>query len=256
VIGVELIVRRSMHGVAGDVAAALIVLLVLAGALGYVVISPNPSATHTMDSSEPVGNLEQAAVEINVGAATINMSGSSDIGSDLYRAHIEYSGPAPQVDLNQSAGKLTISQSNSSSFFQTRKFALTLLLSVGIPWTVTENSGATTDAIKFGQLHFSSMTLNTGASHDDITIGPLSGTVPVDVNGGALNVRIHRPDGVATSVQVSGGAVNLNADGHSFHAIGSAGYTSNDFEGASDRYRITVNGGACNVTLDTTSPLA
>lgn len=255
VIGLELVIRHSFHGVVGDVAAALVVLLAIAGALGYVAAAPNPNSTHTMDASAPVGNLEQAAVEVDVGAAIIDVAGSNDLGSDLYRVHIEYSGPAPEVDFDDSAGKVTISQPSRNGFFLgARKFNLTLQINTGIPWTVSENSGAATDTIDLTKVHVTSMTLNTGASREDITLGPPSGTVPVVVNGGALTVHVHRPSGVPVSIQVSGGAVTLTADGHSYHAIGSAGYDSNDFEGATDRYRIAVNGGACTVTLDANAP--
>ena len=254
VIGLELILRRSVRGLAGDVAAALIVLLAVVGAVGYVATTPSPSATHAMDASGSLSGLDAAALEIDVGAATIDVSGS-DLGSDLYRAHIEYSGPAPKVDFNQSSGKLKISQP-SDGFFGNRKFKLTLQLNVAVPWTVTENTGAASDNIDFSQLHLGSLRLNTGASHEEITLGPLSGTVPVEVNGGALTVHVHRPAGVETSVRVSGGAVNLTADGRSFHAIGSAAFTSDGYGDANDRYRISVNGGACTVTLDSTAPLA
>ena len=253
VIGLELIVRRSVHGMAGDVAAALIVLVAVGGAVAYVAATPNPYATRTMDASGSAAGLEAGALEIDAGAATIDMSGAN-LGSDLYRAHIEYSGPAPKVELDQSTGRLKISQP-SDGFFGNRKFKLTLQLNVAVPWTVTENTGAATDTINLSQLHVGSLRLNTGASHEEITLGPLSGTVPVEINGGALTVHVRRPAGVETSVHVSGGAVNLTADGRSFHAIGSVDFTSDGFSAANDRYRITVNGGACTVTLDSTAPL-
>ena len=254
VIGLELIVRRSVQGTAGDVAAALIVLLAVAGAVAYVVVTPSPYATRTMDASGPVGALQAGAVEIDVGAATIDMSGA-DLGSDLYRAHIEYSGPAPKVDLDQASGKLKISQPGGG-LFGNRQFKLTLQLSTAVPWTVTENTGATTDTLDFSQLHVGLLRLNTGASREDITLGPLTGTVPVEINGGALTVHVRRPAGVEASIQVSGGAVSLTADGRSFHAVGSAGFTSDGYRDATDRYLVTVNGGACTVTLDSGPPLA
>lgn len=256
VLGVELIIRRSLHGMAGDVAAALIVLLAVLGAVGYVAASPNPYGTHTIDSSSALGNLDQASLEISVGAANVTLKGTTDVGSDLYRAHIEYSGPKPEVDFNTSTGKVKISQPNTGWFQTRRKFTLTVLMSVAVPWSVMENTGASDDKIDFSQLHASNIKLNTGASQQDITLGPVSGTVPVEVNGGALTVHVHRPQGVPTSIDVSGGAVNLQADGHSYHAVGSARYSSDGFEVAVDRYRITVNGGACTVTLDSTGPLA
>src|SRR5690349_22374980 len=45
VLGLELIVRRTLRGTTGDVAAALIVLIAIAGAAAYVTLAPNPAAT-------------------------------------------------------------------------------------------------------------------------------------------------------------------------------------------------------------------
>lgn len=250
VIGLELIVRRSLHGTAGDVAAALVVLLAVLGAVGYVAVSPNPSATHTLDSAGSVGALEEASLNVDVGAANVTLASATDIGQDLFRAHIEYSGSKPSVDFNQSTGKVTISQS-SNGFFQPGRFALDLKMNSGIPWTVTENTGATTDTIDFSHLRIRSLSLDTGAGRDEITLGPVSGTVTVQINGGALTVHVHRPAGVAASVAISGGAVSLDADGRSSHAVGDLRYQSPDYGGAADRYRITIDGGECTVTLDT-----
>ena len=96
----------------------------------------------------------------------------------------------------------------------------------------------------------SAIAVNTGASSEDMTLGQPNGIVPVEINGGALTVHIHRPSGTEASVRVSGGADSLTADGHSQHGIGDLMYDSSGF-GGSDGYRITVNGGACTVTLDT-----
>ena len=47
VIGLEIIVRRGFHGTAADVAAALVVILAVAGAAAYVAINPSPAASNT-----------------------------------------------------------------------------------------------------------------------------------------------------------------------------------------------------------------
>ena len=248
VIGLELIVRRMVHGVGGDIAAALIVILAIVGAAAYVTAAPNPSATHTMDSSAELGNIDQGSLEVNVGAATLTINSDTSVGSDLYRAHIEYSGPQPRVELDSSSGTLRISQSSSNTLlFQSRKFKLDLTLNPSIPWSIRENSGAATEHIDVA--HVTSLTINTGASRDDITLGEPSGTVPVQVNGGALTVNVHRPNGVPITVEVSGGAVSLTVDGSSQHAIGHLTYASSNPSGVGS-YSIRVNGGACTVTVD------
>ena len=134
----------------------------------------------------------------------------------------------------------------------TRRFVLNLELNPSVGWTIAVNSGAARATINVPHVHVAALTLNTGASHDDITLGPASGIVPVKVNGGALTVNVHRPIGTKAAIDVSGGAVSLDADGHESHAVGKLSYSTGDL--GSDGYRIEVNGGACTVTLDTAAP--
>ena len=73
----------------------------------------------------------------------------------------------------------------------------------------------------------------------------------ITINGGAVTVHLHRPPGAAASVNVSGGAVSLEFDGHQNHAIG----TLQESTGTeTDTYRVDVSGGACTVTMDVAAP--
>jgi Domain of unknown function (DUF5668) len=258
VIGLELLVRRGMQGPAAELAAALIILLAIGGAAAYVALGPAiPTGTHSFDTSGKLGNLDHANVQVDAGAATITMNGSASISDDLYRAHIEYSGIKPEVSLDNSSGDLHISQSNTSGFFfQSRRFVLSLQLNSSVQWKISVNSGAATDNFNLLSLHVASMDVNTGASREDITLGPPSGTIPITINGGALNVIVHRPSTAAASVNVSGGAVSLNFDGRQTHAIGTVTAQTGDYDSAPDRYQIQVNGGACNVTVNGNVPTA
>jgi hypothetical protein len=252
VIGLELLARRAAPGQAGDVAAVLIVLLAAGGAVAYVALAPNPSTSGKLDSHAAVGNLHHAALEIDAGAATITVTGTSALGGDLYRAAIDYSGPKPSVDLDRSNGNLTISQGSTGfGVFQTRRFILDLQINSTIPWTIASNGGASTETFKLASLPLKSMDLNTGASREDITLGTPSGVVPIKINGGALTVNLHRPPGTGASVNVSGGAVSLTFDGHQSHGIGEVGEATGS---STDMYRVEVSGGASTVTMDATAP--
>jgi len=253
-IGLELVIRRTVQGRSGEIAAALVALLAIVGAVAYIAVSPNPGATQVMDFTDSMGNIDHAAVEIYVGAATITMSAGDSLDGSLYRAHIEYSGPRPGVTLERSTGRLRIEQSSSGvGLFQSRRFVMTLELNPSIPWTITSNTGAVSETLKLSGVHVGSVEINTGASKEDITLGQPSGIVPITVNGGALTVNLHRPSGTPASVAVSGGAVSLNADGRQTHAIGNLSFETSDFGGATDGYRLEVNGGACNVSIDTSA---
>ena len=252
VIGVELVVRRTIHGSAGQIAAILVVLVAVVGAAAYVAVAPNPVADHTLDVSGRLGDVQSASLEINAGAATVNISSDPETDADLYRAHIAYSGTKPDVTFDASSRKLTISQrGNNFLVFQSRRFELDLQINPKVTWAVDVSTGAATSTLDFSQVQLRSLSLNSGAARDEITLGPASAVVPVEIDGGALTVKIHRPQGIEASVDVSGGAVTLNADGRSIHGIGNQTYESPGFSSASSGYRIAINGGACTVTLDT-----
>jgi hypothetical protein len=257
VVGLELIMRRAVQGRTGDVAAAVVVIVAIAGAAAYIAVNPNPAQTGTFDSTAPAGSFHQASLEVDAGSGTIEVIGGSDLGSQLYRAHVAYSGPKPDVTFDKDTGALTISQHSNYPFgIGNGRFDLSVQLNPQVSWSIGENTGASKDTINLAHVMVSAISINTGASSEDMTLGPPTGIVPVEVNGGALTVHIHRPGGTEASVRVSGGADSLDADGHSQHGIGDLTYESSGFSGAADGYRITVNGGACTVTLDTTTESA
>jgi hypothetical protein len=255
VIGLELLSRRALPGQSGDVAGVLIVLLAAGGAVAYVALAANPGTTHSLDSSAAVGSLDHASVEIRAGSANVTIGGAKAVAnsSDLYQAHITYSGPKPDVSFDRSNGSLQISQSSSGFAFQSRRFTLDLQLNPNVQWKITTNEGASTATLNLGGVPVGSLDISTGASREDITLGTPSGVVPITINGGALTVHIHRPPGTGASAAVSGGAVSLDFDGRQHHAIGNV----QDSAGSGpDTYRIEVDGGACTVTVDTNGPAA
>jgi hypothetical protein len=250
-IGLELVIRRSVHGRSAEILTAVIALVAIAGALVYVAVGPSPATNQTVDATAPAGDISHAALEIDVGAANITMAGSDSLNGALYRAHIQYSGSAPDVSFDKSSGELLIQQSsNGFSFFQNRRFVMNLELNQAVSWTITSNTGAASETMNLSSVHVGSVSINTGASREEISLGTPSGVVPVTVNGGALTVNVHRPSSTAAAIAVSGGAISLNADGRQTRAIGNLTFQTSNFGGAVDAYRVEVNGGACTVTLD------
>jgi hypothetical protein len=71
------------------------------------------------------------------------------------------------------------------------------------------------------------------------------------VSGGASRVEVTLPPPVAARVRVGGGSTNLAFDEKNFGAVGGeVSLQSPDYEGAPDRYDITITGGTSNVEID------
>jgi Domain of unknown function (DUF5668) len=252
VIGLELISRRVLQGLTRDLATALIVLVAVGGAVAYVAVrGPVSDTTQTMNTSDAVGSLNQATLNVNAGVATMTVEGSSDLGSDLYRAHIEYAGTKPQVSLDRSTGNLRIFHNNDIGFFASRRFVLDLQINSAVAWNISADTGSTSDTLKLSSVKVGSISLNTGASRTDITLGRPTGIVHISVDGGAISLHLHRPSGSQAFVHVSGGAVSLSADGRQLRGVGDESWQSNGYDAATDAYQVDVNGGASTVTLDT-----
>jgi hypothetical protein len=100
-------------------------------------------------------------------------------------------------------------------------------------------------------LRLGSLKVDGGASRVDVILPAPSGSVTVLVLGGASNVAIRRPEGVSARLRVEGGVTNLRFDDRHVGAAGdefdlrSAGYG-----GTTDRYDITITGGANNLSAE------
>jgi hypothetical protein len=247
VLGLLILVRRTaMPAPTATVAAVMIVLLALAGAVAYVATGP-ALGNGTLNSSQPAGSLERASLEIDVGGANITVTGDSSLGDNLYKAHIDYSGRVPNVSLDRSNGEVRISQSNSGFLVPGQRFTLSLAISTKIPWAITVNAGGTDDTMMLSDVTLTSMAMNTGGNNADITLGQPHGRVPITFNGGGLTVNMHRPSDAAASVRVSGAGVSLTFDGRHHGGIGAV---QDSAGGGSDRYDVRISGGGCTVTMD------
>jgi hypothetical protein len=252
VIGMVFISRGAWQGATRDLAAVLIVLVAVVGAAAYVAVrAPVPVGSQTLNTSDTVGSLNHATLLVSAGAATLKVDSSDALGTDLYRAHIDYSGPKPVVSLDRATGILEISHSDNFALFADRSFALTLEVSSAVTWNISVDTGSADDTLNLSTLKVGSITLSTGASHDVITLGPPTGIVPISVQGGDLTVLMHRPAGTEASVRVSAGAVNLTADGTQYRGVGDETWQTSGYGHATDAYRVEVNGGASTVTMDT-----
>jgi len=252
-IGVELLVTRSLPRRTAAVAGAAIALVTLVGGLFYVAFGPAvvPGGISST-ASAGVGELQSATLDVNVGAATVTINGDADAGQ-LYAARYRYNnGEGATTNLNRATGIVRIDmQARTFLPGQGRGRSVALSLNPEIPWKITVSGGATSQVLDLSRVKVSQLTINGGAQQITITLPPASGNVPVVVNAGAASVTIHRPVESAASVTMSGGVNDLTADGdHRSTLAGVATWQSSEYATAANRYSIRVSGGANHVVLD------
>jgi hypothetical protein len=169
---------------------------------------------------------------------------------DLYRARFE--GQVPTVRVQD--GTVSIEYPRFSPFDQRyywleRRAEVTL--NASIPWHIEVRGSTSRLTADLRDVNLGSLNLGGGASRIEIMLPRPLGTVPVRILGGASNVTIRRPEGVAARVHVGGGATNLTFDEKHFGAVGGeVNLQSPDYDDAANRYDIEVTGGANNLAID------
>jgi hypothetical protein len=198
----------------------------------------------------PLGSLSSGHLLFVSGASNVTVHADPSM-EDLYRARFE--GQVPTVRVR--GDTISIEYPRFSPFDQ-RYYWLErpaeVALNASIPWHIEVRGSTSRLTADLREVRLGSLKLAGGASRIEIMLPRPLGTVPVHILGGASNVAIHRPEGVAARIHASGGATNLSFDEKHFGAIGGdVNVQSPDYDVALKRYNIEVTGGANNMTLDT-----
>ena len=225
-------------------------IFLIAVGVWFVAARIGPGGNYAdVDSAEARDGISQATLDLALGAGTVNVR-SASLDDQLYKAHIEHAGASPDVRLDRATGTLKIS-SRFDWFMGARRFRLDTQLSDAVPWSVRCATGAIRGEFDLSTTQLTGFDCRTGASRITVNLPAPKGVVPVRIDGGALRVDLIRPSGAAIKVQSTGGALQLRADGAHQDGFGNREWRSTGFDGAADRYEVSVAGGALNVNVST-----
>jgi hypothetical protein len=198
------------------------------------------------DYTAPLGSVTNGRLQVVRGASNVTLHVDSSMG-DLYR--VSFDGLLMEVHAQD--GAVIIRYPRTFHPFDWRKRAAEVTLNGSIPWQIEFRSGLSRLDADLSALQLGSFEIVGGASGVAVTLPRPSGAVSVRISGGASDVTIHRPAGVAARVSVGRGASKLAFDDQRFGAIGGeTRLQTPDYEGAADRYDIEVSGGASKLTVD------
>ncbi|HET7272520.1 MAG TPA: MarR family transcriptional regulator [Rubrobacter sp.] len=168
---------------------------------------------------------------------------------ELYRASFE--GPAP--DVKAEGGIVTVRYPRRLWPLGSGRQGAEVALSVAVPWRIEVSGGASEVVAELGGLDLAGLEIRGGMSMFRVDLPEPSGVVPVRISGGASEILVRRPPGVAARVRLKGWASQLNFDDRSYGSVGSdVRLQSPGYEDAARRYEIEVSGSASDVTLTTT----
>ena len=225
------------------------VVLILIG-VWLLVARIGPGSSYAdVDSAESRDGIAKATLDLALGAGRLDVR-SADLGDQLYKAHIEHQGSSPEVRLDRATATVRIS-TRFDWFMGARRLRIDTQVSNAVTWDVKCATGAIRGEFDLSTTQITSFDCRTGASRITVNLPAPKGVVPVRIDGGALRVDLVRPAAAAIKIQSTGGALQLRADGSQQDGFGNREWRSTGFDGATDRYEVTVAGGALNVNVST-----
>jgi hypothetical protein len=202
--------------------------------------------------SNPTLNCHRLAGPLGVatGGRLVFASGAGDVTldadpalPDLYRAYFERH--IPGVRLRD--GTLTIQYRHFPLFnwlVYTPEPVAEITLNGSIPWEIEFRDGVSRLAAELGALPLRSLDLGS-VGHALVGLPRPAGAVFVHVAGGVSDLTLRRPPGVAARVRIAGGAARAWLDGQQLGpSAGDLQWQTPGYDGATDRYDISIAGGA------------
>jgi hypothetical protein len=128
--------------------------------------------------------------------------------------------------------------------------AAEVTLNVAIPWQIVIQGGASDITAELGSLDLTGLEVKGGLRSIRLELPAPSGVVPIRISGGASEVTVRRPAGVAARVHLKGWAAGFVFDDQTFSAVGNdVRLQSPGYEATAPYYDIEVFGSASMVTI-------
>src|SRR5262249_54625496 len=99
-------------------------------------------------------------------------------------------------------------------------------------------------------LRLRSFAASGGTADMTLLLPAAEGTVPLRLSGGVHKLTIRRPPGVAARIRVGSGVHRLTLDTLHLGSAGETRWETPDFEAASGRYDVEIDGGASQLVFD------
>lgn len=194
--------------------------------------------------SAPIGDLTRATLRLGAGASQLTLRGARI--KSLYRVACE--GTPPKVTLRPDG--TVVVQHKGLSWLAGRSSSLTVTLTSAVPWSIEVRGGVSQLDADLRELTVSAVEVLGGASRCALRLPRPHGHATLRVSGGANDVEVRRPRGVAAQAIVSGGASSLRFDAQEIGALGgTVKLSTRDYDAAADRWSIELSGGASGLRV-------
>jgi DNA-binding MarR family transcriptional regulator len=218
--------------------------------------TPGPDSS----SIAPLGGTASGRLVFISGAPNLTLRGDRSV-AELYRA--KFSGPIPKVRVRD--GTVTVRYGRFSWFEWRGRIAGQMIdaaahwrddrgdiaLNTSVPWTIEIRGGVSRVTADLRDLDLAAFEVTGGVSRIDLNLPAPRALAQIQIGGGANDVAVHRPAGVACRLHVRGGANKVTFDGQAARKGLQIEFETKDFAGRGPGYEIELTGGANRLTVDT-----
>jgi DNA-binding MarR family transcriptional regulator len=198
-------------------------------------------------ASTPLGDLTRARLVFPSGIAQLTLRASGDI-AELYQGRFE--GAAPEVKAVD--GVVTIRYPRRLWVLSGGVGAAEVTLNTAIPWEISIQGGTSTITAELDGLDLLGLEVKGGMSMIHLGLPVPSRAVPIYASGGASEIVVQRPKGVAARVHLKGWASTFTFDERRFSNLGSdVRLQSPGYDADAPGYDIEVSSSASMVTIST-----
>jgi len=223
-------------------------------AFGLSLLLRRGAGPEPVEDSTSLDGATSARLNFKHGAGTLALSNGAG-PDELY--HGEFGGGVDK-HLNRQGDHVDVTlQARQQDWVQwmfpwnwagRRGFDWSVRLSPAVRMALVLESGASESHLDLADLRVSDLTIKTGASSTRITLPRQAGDTRVNIASGAASVEVVVPTGVAARINGTMGVGSLDVDQRRFPRFG-GGYASPDFETATNRAEIRVEGGVGSVAV-------
>lgn len=195
--------------------------------------------------SAQLGDLKSGRLVFPTGITRLTLRADDRI-AELYQARFE--GPVPSVKTQD--GVVTIRYPRYLGMLDWRQRAAEVSLNAAIPWQIAIQGGASDITAELGSLDLTGLEVKGGLNSVRLGLPVPSGVVPIRISGGASEITIRRPAGIAARVHLKGWASGFVFDDQTFKGVGNdVRLQSSGYEATAPYYDIEISGSASQATI-------
>ena len=195
--------------------------------------------------SAPLEGQESGRLVVSCGISRLTVRADEEMAG-LYQARFE--GPVPGVKAKD--GVVTIRYPRRLLGLGEKHGVAEVALSVAIPWRIVIQGGAAEVVAELGGLNLAGLEVKGGFNTIRLDLPTPSGVVPIRISGGASEITVVRPAGVAARVHFKGWVSELVFDDQTFSGAGNnVRLQSPGFDPTAPCYDIEVTSYANMVTI-------